>query len=594
MASFAVPVSFVAMSPASAQTAQTSQVLPVTVVTASRYEQPIEDVVADITVIDRAEIERSGAGTINELLSRLPGIQANDVGRPSIFVRGANENMTAFYIDGVRIETQDKDKGVPPLELLDLAFVDRIEVLRSNSSDVYGAKAMGGVVQIFTDTQTPRRSVGVGFGSNGYREGNLGLSGNLDDQIGFRFGVKRSLSDGYDAQPYVQNAPGNLAWNATSLSAGLTYKPNNLHILSYTLSGSERDETTNYWGTLANDRVLSSLVASGLSLRSAWSDKFSTLIAVGTSRVAFDKVAPESYASKSSDLTFSGQYKTNIGEFRLGFDRKIDKLDAATFPWNDGIISSRGQTGASLGWTKRTGALSVQVGARHDDDDLFGSKATGSFHGSLQLSQSWLIKGGISTGYRAPNIEQTTGRYGSADVRPETSLSKELALAYSAQSTQLSATLYKTAFKDMITANSSFEWKNLSAATVSGLTLSGRTRFGIATMSGSLDLLRARDGTSNLPLNYRPDESASIDVTVPVEKWTLGTQWQAVGEKFFDKGRQSVRGYSVWSFTAGRAVAKNWRLITRLDNLTDQVSKADGYSYTNGRRWFVGLKWQGR
>ena len=137
-------------STASAQSGQ----LPATFVTASRVEQPVTDVVADVSVIDRSEIELLGAGTITDLLTRLPGVQTiTGADAARVYIRGADSRMTALYIDGVRVDTQDgaiRLGGGAPWELLSLSQVERVEVLRGPASAVYGSNAMGGVVQIFT------------------------------------------------------------------------------------------------------------------------------------------------------------------------------------------------------------------------------------------------------------------------------------------------------------------------------------------------------------------------------------------------------------------------------------------------------------
>ncbi|MFZ9545219.1 MAG: TonB-dependent receptor, partial [Hylemonella sp.] len=117
-------------SPALAQSGQ----LPATFVTASRVEQPVTDVVADVSVIDRSEIELMGAGTITDLLNRLHGVQSiTGAHAASVYIRGADSRMTALYFDGVRVDTQDgavRLGGGAPWELLSLSQIERVEVLR--------------------------------------------------------------------------------------------------------------------------------------------------------------------------------------------------------------------------------------------------------------------------------------------------------------------------------------------------------------------------------------------------------------------------------------------------------------------------------
>ena len=105
-----------------------SQLAPV-VVTAARVVQPLTDVVADVSLIDREQIERSGATGLADLLVRLPGVEFARNGGPgtttSLFLRGAASNHTAVFIDGMRIDTQSGSGGAT-WEAIPLAQIDRI------------------------------------------------------------------------------------------------------------------------------------------------------------------------------------------------------------------------------------------------------------------------------------------------------------------------------------------------------------------------------------------------------------------------------------------------------------------------------------
>ena len=135
--------------------------LPETVVTATRTEQPLTDVLADVTLIDEEEIQRSGAVNIVDLLQRQPGLELSRNGGPgttsSLFLRGAENRFTAVYIDGIRVDTQST--GGAPWESIALGQVERIEIVRGPAAAVYGSDAVAGVIQIFTrkgeDTFTP-------------------------------------------------------------------------------------------------------------------------------------------------------------------------------------------------------------------------------------------------------------------------------------------------------------------------------------------------------------------------------------------------------------------------------------------------------
>src|ERR1035437_3972457 len=88
--------------------AQPSLSLKEVVVTANRAEHPITEVVADVSIIEREQIERLGVTSVSQLLARLPGVQTIGLADASrIFLRGADSRMTALYVDGVRVDSQD-------------------------------------------------------------------------------------------------------------------------------------------------------------------------------------------------------------------------------------------------------------------------------------------------------------------------------------------------------------------------------------------------------------------------------------------------------------------------------------------------------
>ncbi|NBY27852.1 MAG: hypothetical protein EBQ71_12905 [Betaproteobacteria bacterium] len=154
-ARLAVPVAaLVCVLSTSAQTATPAPVatLPEVVVTATRVSQPLTDLVADVTIVDRTQIERSGATGLGDVLARLPGVEMARNGGlggiTSVYLRGAETRFTALFIDGVRVDSQGT--GGASWDVIPLSQVDRIEVLRGPAGAVYGSDAMGGVIQVFT------------------------------------------------------------------------------------------------------------------------------------------------------------------------------------------------------------------------------------------------------------------------------------------------------------------------------------------------------------------------------------------------------------------------------------------------------------
>lgn len=190
--------------------AQTTTLDPVTV-TASRVEQPLSRALGDVTVIDADTIQRAGQSSLAELLQREHAIDIGTNGGPqtttSVFIRGANGRHTLVLIDGLRVGSATS--GTMSLNGIDPASVERIEILRGAASSIYGADAIGGVINIITKRQADRPlaiSGSVGAGSHDTYKAQVNLDGAQGMwSYGLQYG--KSKSRGFNA-----TLPGSFAY----------------------------------------------------------------------------------------------------------------------------------------------------------------------------------------------------------------------------------------------------------------------------------------------------------------------------------------------------------------------------------------------
>ena len=117
-------------------------------VTATRTEIALRDSLSPAQVIGRAEIERSQATSLQQLLSGRAGINLTNMGglgkQTSLFLRGAGSNQLLVLVDGVRIGSATA--GLPALQDLPVELIERIEIVRGPHSSLYGVDAIGGVI----------------------------------------------------------------------------------------------------------------------------------------------------------------------------------------------------------------------------------------------------------------------------------------------------------------------------------------------------------------------------------------------------------------------------------------------------------------
>lgn len=113
-------------------------------------------------------------GTGVDLFRQIPGLQIDQLGGPgglsSVYIRGSDPNHVLVLIDGVRVNDPTNSRGGGfNLSGLDPSQIERIEVLRGAGSSVYGADAMGGVINIITRPSVSGPSAGASYGGLGYR-----------------------------------------------------------------------------------------------------------------------------------------------------------------------------------------------------------------------------------------------------------------------------------------------------------------------------------------------------------------------------------------------------------------------------------------
>src|SRR5688572_15802306 len=155
------------------------------VVTATRTAQTQDATLAAVTVITREDIDRRAPASLPDLLRAVPGLTVATNGGPgkvaSSFLRGTDSDHVVVLIDGIRVGSVTS--GGAAFQDIPVEQIERVEVVRGPVSSLYGADAVGGVIQIFT--RRPHRafdpSFNLGFGSYDTLRAGAGLAGRGDN-----------------------------------------------------------------------------------------------------------------------------------------------------------------------------------------------------------------------------------------------------------------------------------------------------------------------------------------------------------------------------------------------------------------------------
>jgi vitamin B12 transporter len=582
--------------------------LPDVIVSATRIAQPLAQAIADVTVIDRAEIERSGASALGDVLARLPGFEINRNGGPAsttgVFLRGAETRFTAVYVDGVRVDSQST--GGATWQAIPLSQIDRIEVVRGALGAVYGSDAIAGAIQIFTRKGEVGVHPYVGFGVGTYAISKVeaGVSG-ADARWNYAFGISRDSSEGFNATTSTSANPDKDGFTAESASVRLAFNVNAQHRLDASLMSNQQRGQYDGYTPGVDDVALQKLQTASLSWQAQWTPEYRSTISLGTSQDRYE-TTPSVYLTDThlNTIYWQNEYRLGTSLFSAALERRDDTLkNAYTTPEE----TSHFQNAAALGYNWVEGAQSLQLNVRHDEDSTFGGQNTGSLGYGYALSPQWRLTGSVGNAFRAPTLFQRFSDYGSANMLAELSQNLEAGLRYSGEHGAWGVTVYSNELSNLIVYDGSVPagtcaaadgspyggcYRNVAKARYQGITVTAAREFANVSTRASLDLQNPQDVSTGNLLPRRARQHAVLAIEAPVSGWILGSELQLSSIRYDNAANtKELAAYGLLNLYAQTKIGKDLTALLRLDNANDaQYQLANGYA-TAGRSWYAGLKW---
>lgn len=473
-----------------AETNSTSNVSTTTlstiVVSAAGFEQDIKNAPASISVVTKEDIEKKNATSIADLLADVPGIDVrNGVGKTgglNVSMRGMKAEDTLILIDGRRQTTatdnimpngfsEASTSFMPPL-----SAIERIEVIRGPMSTLYGSDAMGGVINIITkkvsdvwngnvtvsgnvmDSSKEADSWKTSFLVNGpivndklglqlrgsyYDRGeseriNNGTSRDPRPTTAENYDVGAKLSfqadnqnalwlDGFQSVQTYDNADNRLGTQDTPAKAS-GYK-NELEFTRNQIAiGHDGDYDFGIWNTYISHTETET---DGRTLPTEAFEKGSTSPLIGSDRTL-----------KSTDLVAGSHIVSQLGNHKVtgGLEFKKQTIEdsiARHITGKDKFDKDSWSIYAEDEW-KIADSLGLTFGGRYEDHSGFGGHFSPRAYLVWNTNDILTIKGGITTGYKAPSAKDLenglvdmsgqgkTYVFGNPNLKPETSTNYEL------------------------------------------------------------------------------------------------------------------------------------------------------------------------
>jgi vitamin B12 transporter len=138
-----------------------------------------------------------------------------------------------------------------------------------------------------------------------------------------------------------------------------------------------------------------------------------------------------------------------------------------------------------------------------------------------------------------------------------------------------------------------FCYYNVGQANIQGLTLSGVQKFGPYEWHATLDSLDPINSVNGKTLSLRARQTMTLGVKRHMTSWQVSGELHAVSERFDDAANTiNLPGYALLNIYASTHLAKDWRLVMRIDNASDTQYQQVGQYATPGRGLYAGVVWQ--
>jgi outer membrane receptor for ferrienterochelin and colicins len=538
------------------------------IVSAGKYEQKIRDLTVSTVVLQPEMISKKNYLTFDDMLRYVPGIQMNleqvSIRGSSGYSKGAGARVLTA-INGLPIYSGDNGDIV--WEMIPMADIERVEIIKGPASSLYGSTAIGGVINIITRNavKRPITNFKTYFGvydkpsydiwnwSDSHRPyyGIELTHSNSIKNLGYTFSLKKFDNNSYRQNDFTKRYLGYLKLNyAFNENDYLTFFGNYLNM--------NRGNFL-YWKDSRNalvpkdedngNTVQSNRLFTGLIYHHHFSDDFNLDLKGSYYRTKFTGYGIEITNSTADLIRGEAIANLHVNEnliLTTGAEGSYSNISSNIFR------SPTFAGGAGYMQIEFRGIpnMITTVGVRYDYiklDTLNGKNAlTPRFGLNYKLSTEFILRASAGTGFRAPTPSEV---FTSADVgggvsvkenpnlTSETSLSFELGANYKPSSdVSWDAAFYQTDYNNFIEPNllkdGSIQFLNLTKARIQGLEvttdwwiLPGTWKF-----SAGYNYMWARDIENNKAMKYRPLNSVNAQLRYLPSPFEFGIDFRYMSE----------------------------------------------------------------
>jgi vitamin B12 transporter len=597
------------------------------IVTATRVPQSKTNTIGDVTVIDREQIERAGANSLTDILRMQPGVQISSNGgagtASSVYLRGTDDSHVVVLVDGIRINSATL--GTTASENLPVGQIDRIEILRGPASSLYGADAIGGVIQIFTRnsaTNQPRVNAAIGVGSYRTKTAEAGINGNIDR---LKYGLSVSSKDtesfsakrirtGKDADDDSYRNLSASAFAELELAKGHSWG------LQFFESKGHNEFDSNF-ENFGDQTLQSYAFTSKNQFSELWHSTFKLGIGIDDSTSharpntnpassSFNPTGESDYRTEQQQLTWQNDLKLPVGTVTLAYDR-LEQDVSSESNVKTKYDKERNDDSYFAGYLADIGHHSLQLSLRENHNSQFGNFTTGGASYGYRFSPAWRVTASYGKAFKAPSFNQLYfPNFGDPNLEPEKSDNVESSIRYTGQRWRAGVTVFENRIRNLIasvgpaTAGCTFGGfcpLNVGKVIIQGATFDAEWNITDNLLfGGNFTVQSPREDESDNLVARRGNRYGAINLQHQMGDFQWGAEVSGASNRYNDLANtKNMAGYMLVNLTANYQLTQEWKLQARAENILDKNytlsytgNNANSVPYnTAGSNVFIGMRY---
>ena len=591
-------------------------------ISAPKYPEKLTRSGKVVSVISVEMIQASQGKSLGELLQQSVGVAV--VGAHSapgtnqeIYVRGANTGHVLLLMDGFPLNDPSHISSVMDWNLIPLANIERIEILKGGQSTLYGSDAMAAVINLVTKKNAKGINIVLQGGGLGTHQEQISWStsqGNNQLQIQ----AQNYATDGFSSAKIAQGKAEADGFKQQSwgLKWGRDMGKNGNLDFSYS-SQLYQGNLDN--GPFVDDRDFTSKATSH-SFRAQYQVKNWTVR-------AFQDLIHREFRNDSSDVAANAYSNFSLSSYAglnqgveafvkiqvkenatllIGSENRRQKTEQSDLSISEyGLyespdLSEKQKTQQIMGtyatFQQSLGKFGYEVGTRWNAQSTFGNYFTYNLNPYWAISQTAKLFGNYYTSFKTPSIYQLASPYGNLDLQPEQGKTIEFGAEKKMKAWKIRAVAFENQVNQGIVFQSMVvepygKYQNVSQQKTQGIefeigfqSAKFQADFNYTYLKGEMI---DRDSTYS-SLIRRPSNAWNLNLQAKIsKKWSAGLTNQYVGQRtdyFYDESSYSVKANPMSAYlwtdvSVYYQVNSKWKISALLKNaLNQEITEITGYS----------------